>query len=156
MDVQPNDRILEVGCGPGVAAAEICGLIDGGSLTAIDRSGTAIERAAQRNTGHIESGRLELHQTDLAGFDPRSDRFDKAFAVNVNVFWTRDTSDEIATLAEALRNDAMVWMIYEAPSRGQVRDVGPRIAAKLERHEFATELISGSGGSLLCVTGRRL
>jgi SAM-dependent methyltransferase len=49
LDVAPEDEVLEVGCGPGVAVALVCRRLAGGRITAVDRSGTAIQRATSRN-----------------------------------------------------------------------------------------------------------
>jgi ubiquinone/menaquinone biosynthesis C-methylase UbiE len=56
--IDPGDRLLEIGGGPGVAASLVCELLEGGSLLLIDRSATAIERTLRRSRQHIASGRL--------------------------------------------------------------------------------------------------
>jgi protein-L-isoaspartate O-methyltransferase len=41
LDLAPTHRVLEFGCGPGVAAALVAERVTEGSLLAIDRSATA-------------------------------------------------------------------------------------------------------------------
>lgn len=86
LDVHPDDRILEIGCGHGVAATLVCERLEGGHLTAIDRSAKMIEAATRRNASHLEAGKAEFIACDLEGFDPEDRRFDKVFAVRVGLF----------------------------------------------------------------------
>ena len=86
LDVRPDDRILEIGCGHGVAAALVCERLERGHLTAIDRSAKMIEAATRRNASHLEAGKAEFIACDLEGFDPEDRRFDKVFAVRVGLF----------------------------------------------------------------------
>lgn len=146
-----GDRILEIGCGPGVAAALTCERLAGGRLTAIDRSATAIERARTRNAAHVAAGRLVLVRTDLASFTGPPEQLDKAFAVNVNLFWTSAAGAECAAVARVLRPGGAVHLVYDRPGTG--RDVAPAVAATLERHGFTTEVVRHRDGGLMCVTG---
>ena len=85
LDVRPDDQILEIGCGHGVAATLVCERLEGGHLTAIDRSEKMIEAAKRRNASHIEAGKAEFIACYLEGFDPEDRRFDKVFAVRVGL-----------------------------------------------------------------------
>jgi SAM-dependent methyltransferase len=155
LDIQPDDQILEVGCGPGIAVSLVCDRLTVGSITAIDRSPTAIERTRARNQEHIASGRVALVQVDLAGLDVPPDHFDKAFAVDVNVFWTTTAEREFAVLKKALRRGGAVRLVYgEAPS-GQARDVAGTLAPKLESHGFRTELLRDPTDTMVCIAGRQ-
>ena len=87
MNIRPNDRVLEIGCGHGVAASMVCELLEGGHLTAVDRSKKMIEAASRRNAEHIQAGRAELICADFEKLDLGSRRFDKIFAVRVGLFW---------------------------------------------------------------------
>jgi ubiquinone/menaquinone biosynthesis C-methylase UbiE len=66
LSLEPSDRLLEIGGGPGVAASLVCERLDRGRLLLIDRSATAIERTRRRNPEHLASGRLALKRVDLA------------------------------------------------------------------------------------------
>ena|SRR5215211_512729 len=63
--VEPDDQLLEIGGGPGVAASLVCERLDCGSLLLIDRSATATERTRRRNPEHVASGRLVLETVDV-------------------------------------------------------------------------------------------
>jgi SAM-dependent methyltransferase len=156
--VQPDDQILELGCGPGVAAALVAEQLAGGDgrLVAIDRSATAIERARARTAAHVEAGRVELRQVDVADFRSEPQQFDTAFAVNLNVFWTSPADAELRVLAAVLRPGGSLRLIYEGMPGGGPPDVGPAIAARLVGHGFSTDVTDDGGpsGRLVCVTGR--
>jgi len=154
LDVGPDDRVLELGCGPGVAVALVAERLDGGCITAIDRSAVAIERASARNAAHVAAGRAELRRTDLAGFDGAPNAYDKAFAVNVNAFWTGAADAESATLARVLRPGGTLWLVYEGPTPGSAPDVGPTVAANLQRHGFVTKVTPEPDAGSVAIRGQ--
>jgi ubiquinone/menaquinone biosynthesis C-methylase UbiE len=86
LGIQPNDRVLEIGCGHGVAATLVCERLDGGFLTAVDRSAKMIEAASRRNAEHVAAGRAEFLVAALEDLDLGERRFDKVFAVRVGLF----------------------------------------------------------------------
>jgi ubiquinone/menaquinone biosynthesis C-methylase UbiE len=86
LDVRPGDRVLEIGCGHGVAASLVCERLDGGHLTAIDRSPKMIEAAGRRNAAHVAAGKAEFLVGELERLDLGERRFDRVFAVRVGLF----------------------------------------------------------------------
>ena len=150
LELGPTDRALEIGCGPGVAAALVAGRLTGGCLVAIDRSATAIARAATRNAGHVASGRLVLEQVSLADFRTEQ-RFDKAFGVNVNVFWTTDGAAECATLRDVLVPGGAVHLVYGGPGDGRP-DAVARVVDNLGRHGFDPVVRRGPEPGLVSVS----
>lgn len=138
LDVDPADRMLEIGCGNGVAAGLVCDSIEDGHLTAIDRSATSIARARERNAHHLEAGCLTLACCDLAGFPGEGAPFDKVFAMNVNVFWAKDASREIERLERLVAPGGRLWLVSEAPDPARMgAELAPSIAERLRRVGFS-------------------
>ena len=129
IDPRPHDRLLEAGCGPGVAASLICARLTTGSLLAVDRSAVAVRRTAERNAAFVAAGRLTVRTAalDTLTVEPV---FDVAFTINVNVFWTRPHGPELGILAAALRPGGRLLVLYGAagPTTGE-RVTGPITAA---------------------------
>lgn len=78
-------RVLEIGCGPGVAAREVARRIGDGFVLAIDRSDKAINQARARSTSELATGRLDFRQVAIEDFELRAEDqlFDLAFAMRV-------------------------------------------------------------------------
>jgi len=87
LDIRPGHRVLEIGCGHGVAATLVCERLDGGHLTAIDRSPKMIEAATHRNAAYVEGGTAEFLVATLEDLDLAERRFDTIFAVRVGLFY---------------------------------------------------------------------
>lgn len=81
--IEPADRVLEVGCGHGVAASLVCERLGSGRLTAIDRSHTMIAMAARRNRKHISSGRAIFETVSIEEASFAEEQFNKVFGVHV-------------------------------------------------------------------------
>src|SRR5262245_27936588 len=60
LDIKPGERVLEVGCGPGVALAAIAERVVGGLGVGVDPSTVMIRQARRRNAAAISAGRVEL------------------------------------------------------------------------------------------------
>jgi cyclopropane fatty-acyl-phospholipid synthase-like methyltransferase len=152
--VEPGDRVLEIGGGPGVAASLVCDRLSLGRLLVIDRSATAIERARRRNREHVASGRLALETVELGDFDPGGARFDKVFAVNVNVFWTSPAAGELARIRRALAEDARLFLFYETPSPARAQEAAGRVEDALQANGFAKPQLLSRSATLVGLVSR--
>lgn len=88
-------RVLELGCGPGVAAREVARRIGNGFVLAIDRSERAIEIARRGSAKEIAAGSLAFRCTtaeDLT-LSVGEAQFDLAFAMRVGAFDGRYPED---------------------------------------------------------------
>jgi predicted TPR repeat methyltransferase len=145
LDVRPSDRLLEVGCGGGVAVALISPLLTTGTITAVDRSATATARAVRRNEAAILDGRATIATAAFtapgltaAGLSGR--RFDKIFAINVNLFWTGPARAELALAAELLAPDGTLYAFYETPG-DRMDEIAEKVTGTFSAGGFRTEVI---------------
>jgi cyclopropane fatty-acyl-phospholipid synthase-like methyltransferase len=116
LDVGPDDRVLEIGCGHGVAASLICERLEGGRLVAIDRSAKMIAAAARRNGEHVATGRAEFLVAALEDVDLGERRFDKVLAVRVGLFH-RDPVRAHALAERWLVPGGEVVAVFDPPRR---------------------------------------
>ena len=86
LGVRPHHRVLEIGCGHGIAATLVCDRLDGGRLTAVDRSAKMIDAARRRNAAYVEAGKAEFLVAALEDLGLGDRRFDVIFAVRVGLF----------------------------------------------------------------------
>ena len=158
LDVQPADRLLEIGCGHGVAVSLVCERLDGGSITAIDRSPTMIEAATRRNADHVAAGRASfqaasLHEADLGGA-----RFDKIFAIHVGAFLRGDPARELRIVRDHLAPGGSFNLMYQPLVPAEAEATAARLSAVLADHGFTVrellvhELPTGRVASVVAST----
>ena len=134
LDVQPGDRILEIGCGRGVAVALICRQLAGGQLLALDRSAKAIAAAISRNAEAVAAGKAQFVNAALEDVDPAVlGRYDKVFAVNVNLFWVRPVHRELQLIADLLRPGGQLRLFYDPPDAEQLVRLETILVHRLEQ-----------------------
>jgi ubiquinone/menaquinone biosynthesis C-methylase UbiE len=114
LDVQPDDCVLEIGCGHGVAATYVCERLDTGRLTAVDRSPKMIAAAARRNAEHVAAGRAEFLVQRLEELDLGERRFDKVFAVRVGLFH-REPERARALVERYLAPGGLILSAFDPP-----------------------------------------
>ena len=129
LEVRPADRLLEVGCGHGVAVSLVCERLTTGTITAIDRSPKMIEMATRRNRERVDAGRAVLEAIALEDADLGDRRFNKVFAFNVAPFW-QQPERALGAVREHLARDGAVYIFWDArhsaPERA--RDLGNELA----------------------------
>jgi SAM-dependent methyltransferase len=139
LDVQPHDRVLEVGCGPGLALRHLSGLATHGHVCGLDHSAVMIRQARRRNAGAIRRGLLELRLGTVADLDPQP-AFDKILAVNVAMFWGKHET-RLAELRRLLQPGGRIALVHQPRGPGASDETaiesGRHLAATLEAAGFA-------------------
>jgi ubiquinone/menaquinone biosynthesis C-methylase UbiE len=112
--IQPDDRVLEIGCGHGIAATLVCEQLEQGRLTAVDRSQKMVDAATVRNAAHVEAGRAEFLVASLEDMDLGERRFDKVFAVRVGLFH-REPERARRLVEPWLAPGGVIRAVYDSP-----------------------------------------
>ena len=115
LQIGPEDRVLEIGCGQGVAATYVCARLDGGRLTAIDRSQKMIDAATRRNAAYVEAGMAEFLVAELERLDLGDRRYDTIFAVRVGLFH-REPERARALVEPYLAPGGRIVAVFDPPS----------------------------------------
>jgi SAM-dependent methyltransferase len=156
LGVAPDDRVLEIGCGPGVAAALVCDRLTTGKLTAIDRSEKAITAAKKRNRKHIDAGKAEFRVMALEDAVLDGQRFGKIFAVNVNLFWTHP-GEGLDIIRGLIEEKGIFYIFYHPPAGANTAALAEKIWKALEANGFTvadTIHANLDTAAALCITAR--
>ena len=125
LDIQPEDRVLEVGFGPGVAIQLMTRLTPVSFVAGVDASQEMVEQAAARNRQDIESGRVQL-QHGAADSLPFEDKlFDKTVAINSMQVWP-DVMAGLRELERVLKTGGTIALGF-TPYSGQSKDGVPEL-----------------------------
>ena len=88
LEVGDDDRILDVGCGPGVALVEAAARTRR-AVVGVDPSPAMIRQARRRNRSAIAAGRVAVSRADAVHLPFRDRSFTKAGSLNSMQFWPR-------------------------------------------------------------------
>ena len=87
LQVQPRQKILEIGYGPGLALQILCERCPSASLTGIDASIVMCRQASHRNRKAIAAGQLSVQHGSVAQLPFADASFDGIFAINSLHHW---------------------------------------------------------------------
>lgn len=141
LNVQPSDRILEIGCGHGVAVSVIGDLLDQGKITGIDRSFEMVELARQKNRAHLKSGKAVIQPVSLDRADFGHERFDRVFAINVSLF-EQQADRGLDIIRDALVPGGRLFVFFQPPNSSKTRELADRTIGNLRANGFAIERVS--------------
>jgi trans-aconitate methyltransferase len=132
LELGGDERVLEVGCGPGVTATLVCERLRGGSLLAIDRSAKAVAQAGRRLRA---CDRAELRVGVPEDLD---ERFDRVFSMNVRELW--EAPERVTRLLAP--GGLAVW-VFQLPS-WTAADAEARIAPLAQSLGAGAESLVGA------------
>jgi ubiquinone/menaquinone biosynthesis C-methylase UbiE len=130
MDVQPADRVLEIGFGPGIAIREIARRATRGEVIGIDRSAVMRAQAARRNAAAIRAGRVSLTVASVEALPVLHRPFDKVLAVNNMGMWA-EPAVRLKELAGLLRSGGSIAIVSQPRVPGATADTTAAAAREI-------------------------
>ena len=133
LNVQPDNIILEIGCGPGIAVEAIAAHLTTGKIVALDYSDVMISMAKRKNKASIMTGKVEFIQSDIAQYTAPSSSFDRIFSSNVVQFW----DDPVAVykkIKEMLKPDGRVVTNYMARQKNATTEDTLKFGRQIEEY----------------------
>ena len=154
LDIQPDERVLELGCGPGVALAAIAERVVAGVAVGVDHSPVMIRHARRRNAAAVAAGRVQLVCAAVEDVLP-ADRnnevvptdlvrvnqpFDAVLAVNSIGFWDQP-EQRLGTLRDLIHAGGRIALISQPRCPGATaetsRAAGSELATLLDKARYA-------------------
>jgi ubiquinone/menaquinone biosynthesis C-methylase UbiE len=117
LDIQPNDKVLEVGFGSGVGIQRLSRLASAGYIAGIDYSSEMVEQATARNMAEIKAGRVDLRLGSVESLPFEDKTFDKALAVNSMQVWP-DAVVGLQSIRRVMRSGGSIALGF-TPYSGQ-------------------------------------
>ncbi len=87
LDLNRNDRVLEIGFGPGKLISKIAEITTEGVVEGIDFSPAMFRAAVKVNKYHIATGKVRLQKGECSSLPFDNESFDKLCSSNTLYFW---------------------------------------------------------------------
>jgi len=117
LDVQPDDRVLEIGFGPGLAISELSRLATRGYVCGIDHSELMLRRAKRLNADGLRRGVVDLRLGSVEDLPALDEPFDKILAVNAMMFWQEPVA-RLEKLRRLLRSGGLIAVAHQPRGPG--------------------------------------
>ncbi|MFE3599107.1 class I SAM-dependent methyltransferase [Streptomyces sp. NPDC059142] len=99
MEVRRSQRVLDIGCGGGMAAKLLSERASQGFVAGVDYSAEMVRQSVRRNVDGVAAGRVEFKQGDAGALPYEDASFDHVSAIETFYFWP----DPMRGLSEAYR-----------------------------------------------------
>jgi len=140
LEVQPRDRILEIGFGPGIAIQACSRLAVDGYVCGLDHSEEMFRQATRRNREAIRTGRVDLRLGSVESLPVFAEPFDKVLTVNTLMFWDHPI-ERLQELRRTMRPGGRIAIAHQPRGPGATYATaearGDAIAAALTRAGFS-------------------
>jgi SAM-dependent methyltransferase len=139
LGVEPTDRVLEIGFGPGIAIRELSRRATHGLVCGVDHSEVMVRQATRRNAEAVRAGRVDLRCGSAEHLPAFAEPFDKVLAVNNMGMW-REPDEGLKALHRLMRPGGRIAIVSQPRCPGATAETtaaaGREIAARLTAAGF--------------------
>jgi len=132
LDVRRDDRVLEIGFGPGIAISELSARAPEGYVCGLDHSAMMVRHAARRNADAVQRGEVDLRLGSAESLPAFEAPFDKVLAVNVALFWDQPV-ELLGNLRRVLRTGGRIAIAFQPRGPGATDEVATTTGRQLVR-----------------------
>jgi ubiquinone/menaquinone biosynthesis C-methylase UbiE len=158
LGVEPTDRVLEIGFGPGIAIRELSRRATRGLVCGVDHSEVMVRQARRRNRAAVRAGRVDLRCSSAERLPAFGEPFDRVLAVNNMGMW-REPEERLKELRNIMRPGGRIAIVSQPRCPGATAQTtvaaGREIAARLTGTGFTrirSEML-GLEPPVVCVIG---
>jgi ubiquinone/menaquinone biosynthesis C-methylase UbiE len=130
LEVKPSDRVIELGCGAGVAVAALASRATQGLVVGVDHSAVVIRQARRRNADTIKEGRVRLIHAPVEHLQVADGPFDAALAVNTVGMWPEPTT-RLREIGRLLRHGGRIALVSQPRCPGATAATSAAAADRL-------------------------
>ena len=87
LSLQKENKVLEIGFGPGKLINEMAAITTDGVVTGIDFSQVMLKKASKLNKQYISKGKVILRKGECSSLPFENESFDKLCSINTLYFW---------------------------------------------------------------------
>lgn len=139
LGVEPTDRVLEIGFGPGLAIRELSRRATQGLVCGVDHSAVMVRQATSRNAAAVRAGRVELCLGSAEQLPAFTEPFDKVLVVNNLGMW-HEPDERLKALYRLMRPGGRIAIVSQPRCPGATAETtaaaGREIAARLTAAGF--------------------
>lgn len=139
LGVEPTDRVLEIGFGPGIAIQELNRRATQGLVCGIDHSEVMVRQATKRNLDAVHAGRVDLRHGSVEHLPAFEEPFDKVLAVNNMGMW-REPVERLKEIHNLMRPGGRIAIVSQPRCPGATAETtvaaGREIVTRLTEAGF--------------------
>jgi ubiquinone/menaquinone biosynthesis C-methylase UbiE len=136
LNIQPHQRVLEIGFGPGVSTQMASEKASKGFVAGIDHSRTMVQAASQRNAAAIRAGRMELKHGEVSSLPYPDQSFDIVFSLHSIYFWSKPV-ECLKEIKRVLKTDGLLGITIQPKDKWR-----PNVDSSLMTLYFGSDIAS--------------